>query len=509
MKRIAIYSRKSKETDTGESIKNQIQMCKDYFLRKHVDCIFETFIDEGFSGGNTNRPEFQRMLLLAKHKSFDIVTCYKIDRIGRNTKEFLNTFDELEQHNVTLVSITEGFDPETPAGRMMMTMIAGFAEMERMSIAQRVKDNMNGLAKIGRWSGGTPPTGYKSVRLENGDKTAMYLELIPEFKENLIGIFKAAAEGYSCRYIGKLFNMPPKTILNIVNNPTYCKSNLLSKKYLESLGFEVYGELNNLGYLSYNRRPKDKQGKKKFNAKGMLVAVSKHEAPIKSELWIKANQQIKQRGDEANPRISQYSFLAHKVKCACGSGMHLNPGYTKKDGTKTCYFKCSRKKYDKALCNNRQINVTYLENDILEMLDNISKDKNILEKYINSKSDTKNFSIEINSLKKEIKKYDSQLDNLSENLAKLKGSAANKIIENMNSLSEKIDELNRKLLILERKNIFNNIDNVNLDLLQKNIKVLLTKWSQLSIDEKQVEINNIIKEIRWNGKKKFSIKFNI
>lgn len=112
---------------------------------------------------------------------------------------------------------------------MMMTMIAGFAEMERMSIAQRVKDNMNSLAKLGRWSGGTPPTGYKSVKLENGDKTAMYLELLPGDREKLIKIFKSAAEGYSCRYIGKLFDMPAKTILNIINNPTYCKSNILSK----------------------------------------------------------------------------------------------------------------------------------------------------------------------------------------------------------------------------------------------------------------------------------------
>ncbi len=509
MKRIAIYSRKSKETDTGESIKNQIQMCKDYFLRKNEDCIFETFVDEGFSGGNTNRPEFQRMIFLAKHKSFDVVACYKIDRIGRNTKEFLTTFDELEQHNVSLVSITEGFDPETPAGRMMMTMIAGFAEMERMSIAQRVKDNMNGLAKMGRWSGGTPPTGYKSVRLDNGDKTVMYLELLPEYKENLINIFKAAAEGYSCRYIGKLFDMPPKTILNIINNPTYCKSNILSKKYLESLGFEVFGELNDLGYLSYNRRPKDKNGKKKFNAKGMLVSVSKHEAPIDAEIWIKANQQIKQRGDEANPRISQYSFLAHKVKCACGSGMYLNPGYMKKNGTRTCYFCCSRKKYNKTLCNNGQINVSRLENDILEMLENISKDKNILEKYINSKSDTKNILIEINLLKKEIKNYDKQLDTLSENLSKLKGYAANKIIQTMNNISGKIDKLNEQLLILERKNILNSIDNVNIDLLQKNIKILLKRWDELSIDEKQVEINNIIKEIQWDGDKKISVKFNI
>lgn len=509
MKRIAIYSRKSKETDTGESIKNQIQMCKDYFLRKNEDYIFETFVDEGFSGKDTDRPEFQRMIFLAKHKSFDIIACYKIDRIGRNTKEFLTTFDELEQHNVSLVSVTEGFDPDTPAGRMMMTMIAGFAEMERMNIAQRIKDNMNGLAKLGRWSGGTPPTGYKSVKLENGDKTAMYLELLPEYKERLINIFKTAAEGYSCRYIGKLFDMSAKTILNIINNPTYCKSNLLSKKYLESLGFEVYGELNSLGYLSYNRRPKDKNGKKKFNSDGMFVAVSKHEAPIDAKIWIKANQQIKQRGDEANPRISQYSFLAHKVKCACGSGMYLNPGYMKKDGTRTCYFCCSRKKYNKVLCNNGQINVTHLESDILEILSTISKDKKILEKYINSKLNNNNLNEEIKIIKKEINKYDKQLDNLSENLSKLKGSAANKTIENMNNISEKIDKLNSKLLILERKNILNNIDNVNIDILQKDIKSLLNNWSDLSIDKKQIKINNIIKEIIWDGNKKFSIKFNI
>ena len=72
MKRIAIYSRKSRETDTGESIKNQIQMCKDYFLKQNDKYTFEIFQDEGFSGGNTNRPEFQRMMLFAKQKKFDI-----------------------------------------------------------------------------------------------------------------------------------------------------------------------------------------------------------------------------------------------------------------------------------------------------------------------------------------------------------------------------------------------------------------------------------------------------
>ncbi|MCD3234577.1 recombinase family protein [Clostridium botulinum] len=56
--KIAIYSRKSVETDKGESIKNQIEICKEYFLRRDNNIEFEIFEDEGFSGGNTNRPAF-------------------------------------------------------------------------------------------------------------------------------------------------------------------------------------------------------------------------------------------------------------------------------------------------------------------------------------------------------------------------------------------------------------------------------------------------------------------
>ena len=60
--RVAIYSRKSIETDKGDSIKNQIQMCKEYFLRREDDINFEIFEDEGFTGANTNRPSFQLMM---------------------------------------------------------------------------------------------------------------------------------------------------------------------------------------------------------------------------------------------------------------------------------------------------------------------------------------------------------------------------------------------------------------------------------------------------------------
>lgn len=512
MNKVAIYTRKSKETDTGESIKTQIQICKDYFLNKNDNYVFEIFQDEGFSGSNVNRPEFQRMMLLAKTGEFDIIACYKVDRIGRNIIDFMNTFDELEKNNITLVSVTEGFDPSTPAGRMMMTMIAGFAEMERMNIAQRVKDNMSALAKMGRWSGGTPPTGYKSVRLPNGNKTAMYLELIPEWRGKLQNIFEMASSNNTICQISKLLNMSPKTINNILANPVYCQSDLISKKYLESLGYTVFGELNKCGYLAYNRRPRSKNSKKMFNASDMFVAVSKHEAPISSTLWISANESIKQRGYESKPRISQFTFLAHKVKCFCGHTMQVNVGHKRKDGTKTYYFRCSSQHSSNPtntkICKAKWINVRYLEEDILEMLKNIYYDQSILEEYIN-KNSPKNINLEIKNLKNQITKNNKKLDALADKLVLLDKSAAVKVADKMNALSKENDNLNNKLLNLEQESVLNDIGTINVDTLQNNIKTLLLYWDKLPMEERQVEIGNIIYEIRSKGDGDFDVVFNI
>lgn len=508
MKNIAIYSRKSKDTDKGESIKNQIQMCKDYFARYNEDCEYEVFQDEGFSGKNIDRPSFQRMMILAKHNKFDIVACYRVDRISRNIVDFMNTFDILEKHNVSLVSISEGFDPNTPGGKMMLIMLGGFAEMERMNIAQRVKDNMQSLAQIGRWSGGTTPTGYKSIQIEISNKIETYLELIPEWKDKIKNVFEYLAKGNTIRQSAKILNLPNKTVANIVNNPVYCTSDELSMKYLQTLGYKVFGELDGHGYLSYNRRPRAKNGKKLYNSKEMFVAVSKHEAIVDSALWIAANEQIKKRGQEARPRISQNSFLSHLVKCNCGSGMYITPGNKRKDGSRTFYFVCSAQRYNKSKCDSGWINANFLEEDIIEFLKASSKDKNYLIKYISKKAD-RNVDQEIKILKKKIETNNKKIDNLTDNLTLLVGSAAISAVNKMNEISKENERLNDELLTLERENLLSTFDKFNIDILQENIIKHLDIWNNLSNEEKQLAIKDIIKEILWHGGNDFEVKFNI
>ncbi|SHK88711.1 Resolvase, N terminal domain [Clostridium cavendishii DSM 21758] len=148
----AIYSRKSVFTGKGESIENQIELCKEY-TTKHFDEKAPKFLiyeDEGFSGGNTNRPKFQELLKDVKANKVDILICYRLDRISRNVADFSITLELLQKHNVAFVSIKEQFDTTTPMGRAMVYISSVFAQLERETIAERVRDNMLQLAKTGR-----------------------------------------------------------------------------------------------------------------------------------------------------------------------------------------------------------------------------------------------------------------------------------------------------------------------------------------------------------------------
>ena len=89
--KIAIYSRKSKFTGKGESIENQIELCKQYIRAHYLNCKNEDILiyeDEGFSGKNTERPEFKRMMAEARAKKFSAIVCYRLDRISRNIGDF-------------------------------------------------------------------------------------------------------------------------------------------------------------------------------------------------------------------------------------------------------------------------------------------------------------------------------------------------------------------------------------------------------------------------------------
>ncbi len=136
---IAIYSRKSKLSELGDSVENQINLCRQYIkLNYKSDENILIYEDDGFSGKDTERPMFKKLMNDIKQKKIKILVCYKIDRISRNVADFSNTIKFLEQYNVDFVSITEKFDTSTPMGRAMIHISSVFAQLERETIAQRI-----------------------------------------------------------------------------------------------------------------------------------------------------------------------------------------------------------------------------------------------------------------------------------------------------------------------------------------------------------------------------------
>ena len=129
-----IYSRKSKFTGKGESIENQVELCRQYIASHFSQEAAENarvYEDEGYSGKNLERPQFKQMMKDLKHGRVAAIVVYRLDRISRNVKDFIMLTEQLEEQKIEFISIREQFDTTTPMGRAMMSICSVFAQLER------------------------------------------------------------------------------------------------------------------------------------------------------------------------------------------------------------------------------------------------------------------------------------------------------------------------------------------------------------------------------------------
>jgi DNA invertase Pin-like site-specific DNA recombinase len=109
------------------------------------------FTDHGVSGTRASRPELDRML---DHlREGDEVVVWKLDRLGRNTRNLLALIDELEGRGVHFRSLTEGITTAGAMGRAMLTVMSAFAQLERDQLSERTRAGMTAAAAHGRRAG--------------------------------------------------------------------------------------------------------------------------------------------------------------------------------------------------------------------------------------------------------------------------------------------------------------------------------------------------------------------
>lgn len=343
-----IYSRKSKFTGKGESVENQIEICKAYIKSnfdinvKDEDIIIKQ--DEGFSGKDVKRPQFQEMMALVKDKQVKVIVVYKLDRLSRNVLDFCEMYNELELYNTKFASVSEHFDTTTSMGRAMLMITMTFAQLERETIAERIRDNMMELAKTGRWLGGNTPMGFESEKMEkfniNGKKVSLYkLSPINDEIEIIKLIYNKYLELKSLTTLETfLLNNNLKTrrecdfarwgLKKILTNPVYAIADKDMFNYFKDNDMDIFNDEidwdGTYGVMSYNKTSKTKTGSVKTKDKDQWInAIGKHQGIIKGKDWVDVQTLLNSNQNKAyRLPVKNNSILAGILRCEhCGNLM--------------------------------------------------------------------------------------------------------------------------------------------------------------------------------------------
>lgn len=156
----SVYARISREEQSVYSLQEQVNQCMEYIKSEGHELV-DTYIDDGYSAKNTNRPKLQQMMNDAQDKKFQILIIWKLDRLTRNTLDGLKMVHETFKPNgIEFASITEDIDTSTPDGFMMFTIRLSMAQAEREKIRERVILGQAARARRGGRNTYLAPYGY-------------------------------------------------------------------------------------------------------------------------------------------------------------------------------------------------------------------------------------------------------------------------------------------------------------------------------------------------------------
>ncbi len=498
----------------GQSIKKQI-------------VVFE---DEGFTGANTNRPQLKKMLDCFEEGNYRMLVVYRLDRISRNVLDFCELKDKLNTLNINFISITENFDTTTPMGNAMLMISSVFAQLERDTIAERIKDNMFELAKTGRWLGGNTPLGYKSNKKESitidGKKKSLYaLDITEDIK--IVELIYSKYLNYKSLtkvedYLNKNHiktrtnkNFTRFSISEILKNIVYCKADTDIKNFISQVHNTIYDNYKTfnvkIGLIDYNKKNqmKKRDGKRRNIINTIdkwVIAIGEHQGIINGKNWIKVQdilhkKSFTKRNVYRNKQVN--SLLSGLIKCElCHS--YMRPKVTKREENNTNFFYiCELKEKSKrALCKCQNIKGHDIDNRILDKIKNFNVPVFKIKKYLNNYSFTQNdqLFIEQQALTQELAKIDKKINDLITKLPIVNENITKIITEQLDNLAKQKEIIMTKLVNI------NNTPKCQIDI-NDIITNYFEAFNYFDLEEKRELIKTVFSLILGNGKD-LTIYFN-
>lgn len=520
----ASYGRKSIYSDHSDSVKNQHRMNKDYvYMHFHNKVTtFLTYEDEGATGANTNRPDLKRLMKDIESGIIDFLIVYQLDRLSRDVRDFSNIYAFLEEHNVQFISVKENIDTSTPIGKAMMYVSVVFAQMERETIANRVNDNMIGLADDGWWVGGNPPSPYRRVSIvtESGKKHVS-IEVVPEELPDFFSVINTFLDNhFSLQQLESYFKNKGIKTKSGKFYSTNQLHRLLTMPFCVPATEEVYDYYKDLGCKMSERYPREmwdgKHGvmiygrtternkKHELQSKeNWRVCIGRHKPCIDADTWLRVQRQFTHNTFDKKMK-HPVPLLKGVLRCSCGRLMSLSRK-KKSDGSISTWYYCPRRmRQGKEYCDARQIKSALLDQKVISVFNQIATDPEIIDEYLR----TNHKSIDIKSEKAKLEKQKSsaneKITNLTATLEDNQDTAAIKyIIQRIENLDKEIKLIDRKIAELQAEERASKESEEDAEEKQIKISKFMEDFESFTADERNAIARDFIKECTWDGKTLF------
>ncbi|MCM1328315.1 MAG: recombinase family protein [Ruminococcus sp.] len=502
---VAIYVRLSDEDrdklqkeDESESIQNQKSMLRDYCKERNWT-IYDIYNDENFSGIDSTRPEFNRMINDCQKGNIDIVLCKSQSRFSRDAV-LIETYlhNKFIEWGIRFIGVVDHADTNDKNNKKSRQILALTNEWYVEEVSENIRRTLKHKREQGQFTGSFAPYGYL-VDPKNKNHLIIDEEAAPIVRD----IFNWYAEGWGYRKItmelnGKGIPSPSKhkELLNSnFRNPHEIKSynkDLWTYTTIYTIvrneiytGTLVQGKSHNVSYKNKKRlRVPEDEWIKVYNT---------HEPIVDMDMWnrVKARVESRQRVQKTTNRISP---LSGKVKCAvCGKAMKRNVYYNKKRTIQYYGLQCATYKIGAMNCpNTHTISGLNLEKEILSQLNELiakfnNQDK--IEIQDEAQINIQRCAADIAKISKQISEKEIKLERLYED--KLDGIISKEQFISFNQkISEEISRLKESMAFIETEKKQYQLSCQD----SKRIEEAIKKYSQIDVLTKEI-VDEFIKTV--------------
>ncbi|MEK4205015.1 MULTISPECIES: recombinase family protein [Paenibacillus] len=476
--KVVVYARVSSERQAEKelSIPAQLKAMQQYCQGKGWTIVNE-FIEKGKSAKTDDRPEFQRMIAMAKrtNRSFEAILVHKFDRFSRNRDDHVLYKALLKQCGVKVISIVEQTEADSPQDMLLEGMLEVISEFFNANLAVEVRKGMTQNAKQGYNNAGTPPYAYRTEHIALGNQ-----------KTKAVWVLGPREEIDTVRFIFNQYayeEMGYKRIASLLN-----ESNVPTQKGGKWSASTIQAIIHNESYLGrriWNKQDYQTKGKKWRDRSEWIITENTHPAIINEELFKLCQQRSEKRHNGGGVTHNPYQikptspfWLRGTFTCdKCGSRMVGNStSTTKKYGGQKYYVCGGYMRKGKEFCpyvswrkdRIEQIVVNKLRSALLRLtFDNQLEEE--IRKYHDEANrhqivSAANMEAEINFLEKRIEQMQQELQT---------GSGKAYYTDMIAEMSSELTEKRREHADHQSANQAFNISQESLQTLQQDIKTMI------------------------------------